>query len=113
MADLYFRGRSGESYQDKEIHQDPDCPSLWDDNAGGGVRPIADAGRLDIDGQRCPLCFPESAIRQGNDGDDRSHEDIEQILIGGSCPWCDDYDGEYPKQHASSAHPERWAEYSD
>jgi hypothetical protein len=116
MADLYFRGRSGESYQDKPVHQDPDCPELWDGDTQGGIRPLADADRIDIDGQRCPLCFPDASIRQSNnnaDSDDLTVEDIEQILIGGKCPWCDDYDGDHPKNHASSAHPDAWGDYKD
>lgn len=31
----------------------------------------------------------------------------------GLCPWCDEYDGDHLAQHASSAHPEEWAEHSE
>lgn len=36
---------------------------------------------------------------------------IQDALDDGRCPWCEDYAGDYPARHASSAHPEEWAEY--
>jgi len=43
------------------------------------------------------------------DGD----EDPETLVNAGVCPWCDEYEGEAVPQHASSAHPDEWAAYSE
>lgn len=40
-------------------------------------------------------------------------DDPEIALENGSCPWCPDYEGEYPERHARKAHPDEWAEYKD
>lgn len=37
----------------------------------------------------------------------------EAAIEDGVCPWCLDYDGEHVGQHASSAHPDEWAEYQE
>lgn len=39
--------------------------------------------------------------------------DPETVLERGACPWCEDYTGDYPGQHASSAHPDEWEAYRD
>lgn len=44
----------------------------------------------------------EPAIKRGE------LETYEEVFDRGDCPWCEDYDGENPKQHASAAHPERY-----
>lgn len=36
-----------------------------------------------------------------------------ELIEAGECPWCDEYEGEHVGQHASSAHPDEWAEYSE
>lgn len=36
---------------------------------------------------------------------------VDDALEQGVCPWCDDYEGDGVAQHASSAHPDRWAEH--
>ena len=50
-------------------------------------------------------------IRRVEDSDEMHERDIEQLIIAGECPWCDDYSGEHVGQHASSAHPDEWAAY--
>lgn len=38
----------------------------------------------------------------------------ESVLVAdGICPWCSDYEGDHVGQHASSAHPDKWADYSE
>lgn len=48
------------------------------------------------------------------DGDPNSQPETKDVAIArGECPWCDDYDGDYIAQHASSAHPNAWDRYND
>jgi len=52
-----------------------------------------------------------------NDGDD-GYEDAsdEDLVTDGRCPWCppdDRYEGDHVGQHASSAHPDEWADYQE
>lgn len=37
----------------------------------------------------------------------------EEVLDRGDCPWCDEYGGENPAQHAAAKHPEEWAAYKE
>jgi len=70
-------------------------------NTSGRIR------RIDAVGDRdpCPHCA---------DGSDAIHErDVEQLVDAGVCPWCDAYSGDHVGQHASSAHPKKWAAYRD
>lgn len=39
--------------------------------------------------------------------------EVEAILDDGECPWCDEYSGDHPAQHASSAHRDEWREYTE
>lgn len=42
--------------------------------------------------------------------DDKS----DRVLVeNGTCPWCDDYEGDSVPQHASSAHPDKWDAYKE
>lgn len=34
--------------------------------------------------------------------------EITEALEAGECPWCDDYEGDYPETHARQAHPDEW-----
>jgi len=59
---------------------------------------------------------PESAYSDGENLEDDSQAEPETVtsaIESGVCPWCDDYEGNGVPQHASAAHPEDWAEYSD
>ena len=48
----------------------------------------------------CPRCV------------DAGPETLADAVESGVCPWCDDYEGDHVGQHASSAHPDAWDEYS-
>jgi len=69
------------------------------------VRPVDDIDGLDA----CDRHI------DGDDADDweRNIEDLQTLVENGVCPWCDDYSGENVGHHASSAHPQMWAEYSE
>jgi hypothetical protein len=73
------------TYIGTTVHDRRTCPELSD-------QPVAIAEHIVTDRElpRCPECA---------NGDD------------GGCPLCDDYDGDYVAQHASKAHPEKWADY--
>lgn len=34
-----------------------------------------------------------------------------ELVEAGICPFCDDYEGTGVPQHASAAHPDKWADY--
>jgi len=90
-----------------------------------------DAPRRDVDGERCPDCTgadgeseaegtaePVVSESEGDDAAGTEWEDRPAAAVeAGICPWCkedgDRYEGEHVGQHASSAHPEAWAEYRD
>ena len=40
-------------------------------------------------------------------------ETVGEAIDDGRCPWCEEYDGDHVGRHASSAHPDAWAEYKD
>jgi hypothetical protein len=47
---------------------------------------------------------------------DSEPESVSEQIDSGVCPWCppdDRYEGDGVPQHASSAHPEAWADYSE
>jgi hypothetical protein len=44
-------------------------------------------------------------------GETESDDGVAEVLDAGECYWCDEYSGEYPGRHASSAHPDKWAEF--
>ena len=74
-------------------------------NTGQRIRRIADTDEL----TPCDHCA--AAHTEG------MHErDVEQLIEAGVCPWCDGderYEGDYVGSHASSAHPEKWADYKE
>jgi hypothetical protein len=70
-------------------------------NTGRRIRRIDDAGDRDP----CPHCIDDTTPEVAS---------IEAQIEAGECPWCDRedrYEGDHVGQHASSAHPEAWAEY--
>jgi hypothetical protein len=59
-------------------------------------------------------------VDDGDDGDDMAgylRDEPPDVQIGeGVCPWCppdDRYEGDHVGQHASSAHPDEWADYTE
>lgn len=38
---------------------------------------------------------------------------ISTAFESGDCPWCSDYDGDYPKRHAQKAHPDEYAAWKE
>jgi len=101
----YYVGGNGDSFVDAVIHADADCP---DDD----TRPIADSTVDSIDANFCPECVDTPDGKDSDPGDgDMQNADAEQLIEQGICPWCDDYEGEYIGNHASSAHPDEWREY--
>ena len=50
-------------------------------------------------------------IRRVEEQRQMQDRDVEQLIMVGECPWCDDYSGEHVGKHASSAHPDEWAAY--
>lgn len=53
---------------------------------------------------------------EGDDGDEAPEpvtHTLEETIEAGTCPWCDEYEGEAVGQHASSAHPDAWADYKE
>lgn len=56
-----------------------------------------------------PSIVPDSDDQE--DGADEEPVDVDAQLEAGECPWCDEFDGESPGRHASSAHPEQWGAY--
>ena len=51
-------------------------------------------------------------VRANDDVDDETPDPAE-ILEAGECPWCDDYSGENPSQHAARAHRDEWTAYKE
>lgn len=88
------------------------------------ARAVADFLGVDL-----PAAHPANASGSESEGDggsdtdsdsgteDESEEmqdrDKAQLLQEGVCPWCDDYDGDNPEQHAAQAHPDEWTAYSN
>ena len=58
-----------------------------------------------LDGDATPEVGPEETGSQ--------NVDIDAQVDAGVCPWCDDYEGDYLGQHASSAHPDAWDAYNE
>lgn len=52
----------------------------------------------------------ELGERAGGDPADPSPEGL---IEDGVCPWCDEYEGDGVAQHASAAHSDRWAAYTE
>jgi hypothetical protein len=50
---------------------------------------------------------------ESDDSDASNGADADAMLDNGVCPWCDEYAGNHVGQHASSAHPDEWDEYTD
>lgn len=78
-------------------------------NTGRRIRRIDSAG----DRGGCPNCTDDTDDATGPDGRTDAERDIAGMIEMGVCPWCDDYEGDYVGSHASSAHPEKWAAYSE
>jgi len=71
----YISGRSGDSYIDKSIHHDEECPALQDGD--GSTRPISEAAIEQHKGITfCPECEP-----LGNDVDDAGDDGDETCNV--------------------------------
>jgi hypothetical protein len=86
---------------DGTYHEDSTCRRLH--NTGGRIRFVEDADDRDA----CDHCVDEERSEMQS-------RDVAQLIEVGVCPWCpveDRYEGDHVGQHASSAHPDEWAEY--
>jgi hypothetical protein len=116
MPTLYYAVRETDSYADAVLHSKRGCPD-------GPVR----AAPRGVEGERCPDCTADGESEtEDEDGtaEPVGSEDATEwadrpaaAVEAGICPWCEDdddrYEGEHVGQHASSSHPEAWAEYRD
>jgi hypothetical protein len=88
---------------DDTYHDRRRCRRLH--NTSGRIRRIEDTA------DRTPCEHCADAHTEG------MHErDVAQLVEAGVCPWCDGedgYEGDYVGSHASSAHPEKWADYKE
>lgn len=87
-----YASTTGTTYHDSRT-----CRRL---HATGGRIRQTDAGERDA----CPHCVDDP------EGEPAS---VGYLLEDGRCPWCDEYDGEHVKQHASSAHPDAWTDWKN
>lgn len=60
-----------------------------------------------------PTIFPSIQPQQERNVLTSEGMDPEVQLDRGECPWCDEYEGDHPEQHAPRAHPDEWSEYKD
>lgn len=94
----YINGSDGAGFEDSTIHTDAECAAAAGD---GHARPLAtETVETLADREMCSECTDTDAER-----------DIAGQIDMGVCPWCDEYEGEYLGQHASSAHPDEWDAY--
>lgn len=96
---------NGESYLGATMHDSQECPA-----APGVVRRVGEAS-VDSHADEvdwCTACF-EADDSGGSKAD--AVASLADQIDAGTCPWCDDYDGDHVGAHASSAHPDKWAEY--
>lgn len=56
-----------------------------------------------------PSILPEDADSRHADPE----AEAEAVADPDGCPWCDEYEGDHWRQHASSAHVDEWAEFFD
>lgn len=117
MPTRYYAVRETDSYSDVVLHTQRGCvdgpmraapPGVDGDlcsdctGAGGGSETEDDGGTAEV-----------AESEDATEWADRPAAAVE----AGICPWCEEdadrYEGEHVGQHASSAHPEAWAEYRD
>jgi len=112
MADYYYHGRSGDSFEEATIHESSVC-------CPDPARPIAESTVDSLTAPEwCPDCTPfgddsDSDLEPSESESEMLPRDIEQLIEGGECPWCDSYSGDHVGQHASSAHPQKWQAYKE
>lgn len=104
----YYSGRDGDPFTDAVMHESRDCLDL--EAAEGSARPVADDTVALLDSvEWCGKCS------SGGGGGGYLRDEPPEVQIDeGVCPWCppdDRYEGGHVGQHASSAHPEEWANY--
>jgi len=86
--------------------------------SGGTVR-IRDIGefapgdRADVSTADAQYLCDERGDFERIEADGRPDRPISDLVDDGTCPWCEDYEGDAVGQHASAAHPEEWAAYKD
>jgi hypothetical protein len=76
-----------------------------------GVFEVPDSarGRLESWAEGYGYDLAELVVDEDSDGKLVEVDPVEN----GVCPWCEDYEGEHVGQHASSAHPDKWAAYTE
>jgi hypothetical protein len=74
-----------------------------------------DGGVHDVDAKTADrLCDDWRFERVDNGGgEDATSVTPADMIDSGECPWCDGYEGDHVGQHASSAHPDEWANYTE
>jgi hypothetical protein len=101
---FWFNGEDGDSFTDATLHTDKQCAN---DAGDGHARPLArSSASEDHDIHDC-----QGGVQTEETTFDES--DVEALIDDGVCPWCEEYEGDYLGQHASSAHPEKWTEYRE
>lgn len=84
-------------------HVDLDADGCFETDDEAAVRAIASAhdvsvAELRVEGDDTPAPLGATAA---------------DMIDRGVCPWCSDYEGDHVGQHASSAHPDEWADYTE
>lgn len=59
--------------------------------------------------------FPSILPADDSNSDDPIDADdvqtVAEIFDAGDCPWCDEFDGQAPKQHAARSHADRYQDW--
>lgn len=81
---------------------------------GTFAHPAIDEAWAEAYAERNDATLAEVVIeRDEGDANAPPDADPEAMIDRGECPWCSDYAGDHVGQHASSAHPEKWAAYKE
>lgn len=85
-----------------------------------GYGTVRGGDTIEVDADTAEYLVEQGDYEHVNDGDDDGgylrDEPPEVQIDNGVCPWCppdDRYEGDGVPQHASSAHPDAWADYSE
>jgi hypothetical protein len=74
-----------------------------------------DGDSHDVDAKTADRLCDDWRFERVDDGDDEDATSATpaDMIDSGECPWCDSYSGDHVGQHASSAHSDEWANYTE
>jgi hypothetical protein len=79
-----------------------------------GIGEFAVGDRADVTADEAAyLCDERGDFERVGETDRTDTVPVDDAIEQGVCPWCDDYEGDAVAQHASSAHPDEWADYKE